>query len=139
MKKPRSRRKRKNVSGKQLTDEQINMFIWGAESFFTTSLVAEEEFIKNLYPILGDTRPGEIFSLETNLYYLYGLLNTISSNFGMALELKLKCIQYLTRKEILRDHILVDLFDCLNQNTQSILSEYYQEWIVQRPYEKKIY
>ena len=126
-----------SITPKNLTDEQINMLVSGSESFFRTALFAEEKF-KTLFPRLDNLYPLETFGVsKANLYHVYGLMNAMSANFGMAFELKLKCIQYFTLKGILHDHSLENLLDCLNPITQDVLSEYYQKWITQCPYEKK--
>ena len=127
----------KSITPKNLTDEQINMLVSGSDSFFTTSLFAEEKF-KSLFPRLDDLYPLETFGVsKANLYHVYGLMNAMSANFGMAFELKLKCIQYFTLNGILHDHSLENLFDCLTQVTQDVLSKHYEEWIAQCPYDKK--
>ena len=127
----------KSITPKNFTNEQINMFVWGSESFFATSLFAEEKF-KNFFPRLDNLYPGESCAVsKANLYHVYGLMNAMSSNFGMALELKLKCIQYFTLNGILHDHRLENLFKCFNQDTQETLYEYYAKWIFQCPYNKK--
>ena len=127
----------KGITPKNLTDEQINMLVWGAESFYATSLLAEEKF-KSLFPRLDNLYPLETFGVsKASLYHVYGLMDAMSANFGMAFELKLKGIQFFTLKGILHDHVLENLFDCLTQITQDVLSQYYQEWIAQCPYEKK--
>ena len=89
-------------------------------------------------PGIDDLYPGEIIAVpKAQLFHVYSFMNAMSSNFGMALELKLKCIQYFTLNGILKDHSLENLFDCLEPTTKDTLSNYYQEWITQCPYEKK--
>ena len=129
--------KSKGITLKNLTDEQINMFVWGSESFFATSLFAEEKF-NNIFPELDNLYSSSVLAApKGNLYHAYSLLDVMSSNFGMAFELKLKCIQYFTLNGIFHDHVLENLFNCLPKVTQDSLSRYYREWIAQCLYEKK--
>lgn len=124
---------KKKKSKKNFDTEQIQMFIQGSESFLQAS-VLNEKMLSDIAPQLTKLGSTSVLGFNQNWHYIYSVLNAISANFGMAFELKLKCLQYLSTGHITETHILPDIYNDIDPVIQDKLSKHYEQWRIQEPY-----
>ena len=124
---------KKIKKSKNFDTEQIQMFIQGSESFFQAS-VLNEKMLSDIAPQLTNLGSTSVLGFNQNWHYIYSVLNAISANFGMALELKLKCLQYLSTGHITETHVLPDIYNDIDTVIQDKLSKHYEQWRIQEPY-----